>query len=158
VNQALQFWALALVGHSALEVVNRLFYAQKDAVTPLWGALVGMVINLTLAVGLYRPLDAGGLALANAVAVTVEVLILLVIANRRMGGMESGVMLTTLLRTLLAATGMALGVWGFVTFVPNLPPLLVAVIGGGLGVLIYAAAGLALGLEEIRWLPRLVGR
>jgi putative peptidoglycan lipid II flippase len=158
VNRALQFWALALVGHSALEVVNRFFYAQKDAVTPLWGALVGMVINLTLAVGLYRPLDAGGLALANAVAVTVEVLILLIIANRRMGGIESGSMVNTLLRALLAATGMALGVWGFLNFAPDLPPLGAAVIGGGLGLLIYLIAGLALGLEEICWLPRLVGR
>ena len=53
--QALQFWALALVGHSALEVVNRTFYAQKDMVTPLLSSLAGMVINLALALALYQP-------------------------------------------------------------------------------------------------------
>jgi putative peptidoglycan lipid II flippase len=158
VYQALQFWAFAMVGHSALEVVNRLFYAQKDTTTPLIGAVAGMVVNLILAVLLYRVLDAGGLALSNGVAVTVEVLLLLVIAQRRMVGVEAGAMLNTLVRTLLAAAAMGAAVITFIALFPTLSPVLVVVGGGTLGLAAYLITGLLLGVEEIRLAPRLVGR
>ncbi len=158
VYQSLQFWALALVAHSALEVVNRLFYAQKDTVTPLLSSLVSMVINIGLALALYQSLRAGGLALSNGVAVTVEVLIMLIIAHRRMVGVEAGSTLKTLTRTLLAAGAMGLAVIAFTNLLPTLPPLLVVAVGGVLGMLVYLIVGLILGVEEIRLMPRLVGR
>jgi putative peptidoglycan lipid II flippase len=158
VYQALEFWAVALVAHSALEVVNRLFYAQKDTVTPLLSSLVSMVINLALAVTLSRTLGAGGLALSNGIAVTVEVLIMLVIAHRRMAGVEAGSTFNTLFRTLLAAAAMGAAVVAFTNLLPWLPPLFVAAGGGILGVTVYLIAGLLLGVQEIRLMPRLVGR
>jgi putative peptidoglycan lipid II flippase len=158
VYQSLQFWALALIAHCALEVVNRVFYAQKDTITPLLSSLVSMVINLLLALALYRSLLAGGLALSNGVAVTVEVLIMLVIAHRRLGGVYAGSILNTLIRTLLAAGAMGLVILAFTAFAPNLSPLLVAAIGGALGISVYLVTGLLLQVEEIRLIPRLVGR
>lgn len=158
VYQSLQFWALALVAHCALEVVNRLFYAQKDTTTPLVGAVIGMLVNGGLALLLYRVLDAGGLALSNAVAVTIEVLVLLAIANQRMAGVEVRPLLSTLARTTLAAGAMGAAILAFITFVPALSPLLVAAAGGILGVLVYIVAGLLLGLEELRAVPRLIRR
>ena len=158
VYQSLQFWALALIAHSALEVVNRVFYAQKDTVTPLLSSLVSMVINIGLALVLYQTLLAGGLALSNAIAVTVEVLIMLVIAHRRMAGVEAGSMLKTLGQTLLAAGAMGAVVFGFMSIAPSLSPLVMALLGGILGLIVYVGVGLLLGLEEIRLMPRLVGR
>ncbi len=158
VYQSLQFWALALLAHSALEVVNRLFYAQKDTITPLLSSIVSMVINLGLALSLYQSLRAGGLALSNGVAVTVEVLIMLIIAHRRMGGIEAGTLVNTLIRTLVAALIMGGIVVAFTTLLPALSPFLIVVGGGTLGLLAYLGAGLLLGVKEIRLLPRLVGR
>lgn len=158
VYQSLQFWALALLAHSALEVVNRVFYAQKDTVTPLLSSIVSMVINIGLALALYQTLNAGGLALSNGVAVTVEVLIMLVIAHRRMAGVEAGSMLNTLGKTLLAAGVMGAAVLFFITLFPTLPPLLIAGVGGLLGVVVYMAMGLILKLDEFRLVPRLVRR
>jgi peptidoglycan biosynthesis protein MviN/MurJ (putative lipid II flippase) len=117
-----------------------------------------MIINLVLALALYQSLGAGGLALSNGVAVTVEVLIMLVIAHQRMAGVEAGSILRTLLLTLLAAGVMGVAVITFVYSLPNPSPLLVAAGGGLVGVMVYLGAGLLLGLEEIRWMPRLVGR
>jgi putative peptidoglycan lipid II flippase len=158
VYQSLQFWAVALVAHSALEVVNRTFYAQKDTVTPLLSSLVSMVINLGLALALYRSLNAGGLALANGVAVTVEVLIMLVIAHRRMAGVEAGSMVNTLIRTLLAAGAMGAAVIAFMNLLPAVHPAFIAAGGGLLGLTVYLGAGLLLGVQEIQLIPRLVGR
>lgn len=158
VYQSLQFWAIALVAHSALEVVNRVFYAQKDTVTPLLSSLGGMVINIGLALALYQTMLAGGLALSNGIAVTVEVLIMLVIAHRRMAGVEAGSTLNTLVRTLLAAAAMGATVIVFTALLPSLSPLLLAASSGILGILVYLGVGLLLGVEEIRLIPRLVGR
>ncbi|MEP6988347.1 MAG: murein biosynthesis integral membrane protein MurJ, partial [Chloroflexota bacterium] len=49
VYSVLRFFALGLVVHSALEVVARSFYADKDTLTPLWAAAGGAIINFVLA-------------------------------------------------------------------------------------------------------------
>ncbi|MBN1993338.1 MAG: murein biosynthesis integral membrane protein MurJ [Anaerolineae bacterium] len=158
VYQSLQFWALALLAHCALEVVNRTFYAQKDTLTPLLTSLVSMVINLALALALYQTLKAGGLALSNGVAVTVEVLLMLVIAHRRLGGIEAGLILNTLVRSLLAAGTMGLAVIALINLLPTPSPLFMAIGGGALGLAVYLVAGFLLKIEAFRLLPRLVGR
>lgn len=158
VYQSLQFWALGLIAHSALEVVNRVFYAQKDTITPFLSSVASMFINLGLALALYQSLRAGGLALANGVAVTVEVLIMLVIAHRRMAGVEAGSVLNTLARALLSAGAMGAAIVAFITLFPELSPVFVAVGGSTLGLTVYLGAGLLLGVKEIRLMPRLVGR
>jgi peptidoglycan biosynthesis protein MviN/MurJ (putative lipid II flippase) len=117
-----------------------------------------MVINLGLALALYQSLAAGGLALSNGIAVTVEVLIMLVIAHHRLAGVEAGSMLNTLIRTLLAAGVMGAVIIAFMTAAPGLSPLALAAVGGMLGLGVYVGIGLLLGVEEIRLVPRLVGR
>ena len=158
VYQSLQFWALALIAHSALEVVNRVFYAQKDTITPFLSSVVSMVINLGLALALYQSLRAGGLALSNGVAVTVEVLIMLVIAHRRMAGIEARSIADTLVRALLAAGAMGGAVLAFIYLAPALSPLFIAAGGGILGLAVFIGVGLLLGVEELRLAPKLVGR
>lgn len=158
VYQSLQFWALALIAHSALEVVNRVFYAQKDTITPFLSSVVSMVINLGLALALYQSLRAGGLALSNGVAVTVEVLIMLVIAHRRMAGIEARSIADTLARALLAAGAMGGAVLAFIHLAPTLSPLFIAAGGGILGLAVFIGVGLLLGVEELRLAPKLVGR
>ncbi|RME47847.1 MAG: murein biosynthesis integral membrane protein MurJ, partial [Chloroflexi bacterium] len=74
---ALQFYALALVGHSVLEIAARLFYAQQDTLTPFKVATISMLANIVLSLALIRVLSYGGLALANGLAFTLEASILL---------------------------------------------------------------------------------
>ncbi len=69
---ALQFYSLAIVGESALELCARVFYAQHNAKTPMWAALSALVVNLLLSVVLVEPLGIGGLALARAAALAWE--------------------------------------------------------------------------------------
>lgn len=86
---ALRFYALGLVGHSALEVVSRAFYAQHDTKTPFLVAAGAMLAHLGLSLVLMGPLAHGGLALANSLAVTLEVTGLWWIARRRAKGQGS---------------------------------------------------------------------
>jgi putative peptidoglycan lipid II flippase len=158
VYQALRFWALALVGHAALEIANRTFYAQKDTLTPLYTAMAAMIVNLILALLLYRPLNAGGLALANAVAVSIEVLLLLLVAHRRLAGVEAGRLAASLARSGLAALVMGAAILGFGRVLPQASPLLLGFGGGVVGLAAYVLAGLVLGIEEIRLVPHLTWR
>jgi putative peptidoglycan lipid II flippase len=80
----LQFHALGLVGHSALEVAARAFYAQQDTLTPLAVAAGAMVIGIASSLVLMQLLSYGGLALGNAIGFTVESGALIVLIELRL--------------------------------------------------------------------------
>lgn len=79
----LQFYALAIVGESVLELVARSFYAQHNSKTPMFVALAGMVLRIGLMLWWRDTYGASGLAFAYAVGVCFEAGALLVLARRR---------------------------------------------------------------------------
>jgi putative peptidoglycan lipid II flippase len=132
VYSTLQFFALGLVVHSALEVVARSFYADKDTLTPLWAALGGATINLVgsivfsnvaaaeantvynLTAAQYPALglqpvtgNVAGLALANSLGVMFEVGSLLWVLRRRWQGINGDLLARTTLKTVTASLVMA---------------------------------------------------
>lgn len=133
VYSTLQFFALGLIVHSALEVVARSFYADKDTLTPLWAALGGAGINLGLSfllsnvarvesnlfynafvadvIGYHRDVgNVGNLALANSLGVMFEVGFLMLILRRRWHGANESILAQTVLKTTLASLAMALAI------------------------------------------------
>ncbi len=115
VYSTLRFFALGLVVHSALEVVARSFYADKDTLTPLWAAAGGAIINFVLALvlsgvafGTPSSANVGGLALANSAGVAFEVLVLLWILRRRWHGANESLLAQTVVKTLVASLVMGL--------------------------------------------------
>ena len=132
VYSTLSMFTLGLIAHSALEVVARSFYADKDTLTPLFAALGGAAINFVAAILLsdLRAVDSAvflnsvaelmpsasikreigevsGLALANSLGVMFEVLALLVILRRRWHGIGENALARTLVKTLAASLVMA---------------------------------------------------
>ncbi|MFN8421356.1 MAG: murein biosynthesis integral membrane protein MurJ [Anaerolineae bacterium] len=92
VFSVLQFWALGIVTHSRLEIVARSFFADKDMITPLIVGVVGgreAIVYVVLALLLVPLLGVGGLALANSLAVGVELLILTAICGDAGTGLTS---------------------------------------------------------------------
>ena len=71
VATVLQFYALAVAGESLLELTARIFYAQRDARTPMFVAIAAMTIRVAL-MGWWSAFGAPGLALAYAVGVALE--------------------------------------------------------------------------------------
>lgn len=132
VYSALSMFTLGLIVHSALEVIARSFYADKDTLTPLFAALGGAAINFVAAfifsdvravdanallnsaahtfgyLGLQREIgNVSGLALANSLGVMFEVVALLVILRRRWQGIHESSLARALLKTLAASLVMA---------------------------------------------------
>ena len=132
VYSTLSMFTLGLIVHSALEVIARSFYADKDTLTPLYAALGGAVINFVFAFLLsdvstvdsrlfansiarafpvlgYEPYigRVSGLALANSLGVMFEVLCLLLILRQRWRGIREGSLGSSLLKSLVASLVMA---------------------------------------------------
>jgi putative peptidoglycan lipid II flippase len=161
-------FTLGLITHAALEVSARAFYADKDTLTPLYTAVLGAAINLVLALALGELLAVAGLALANSIAMLVEVGALLWLLRRRWDGIDERRMLGTAARALVAALVMAVAVlvtqavMGALGFGGNasedgIPRTVIniaaAVAAGGAA---YFAAAWFTGMEEIKVLPRML--
>lgn len=160
---ALSGYAAGLVGHAALEVSARAFFARQDTRTPLLVAVLGMGITVVLSLGLRQALGHAGLALANSLGVTAEVVLLLWLARRPLGGLDEARLWRTLLRAALATLVMGLALAGLSAWWPLSTDGLVGqgvflVTGLGLGATIYLLAAWRLGLDEVRVLGRLLWR
>jgi putative peptidoglycan lipid II flippase len=95
ITWAVQGYTLGLVAQSALEVTARTFYAQQDTWTPLYVAVGAMFIAIAASFALRPVLGVGGLALANAIGVMVEVSTLLLILRHRLHTQSSSTSIAT---------------------------------------------------------------
>jgi putative peptidoglycan lipid II flippase len=103
VYAALLFFALGLSAHATLELAARSFFAIQDTLTPLIVAAAAGAFQIALGFLLLGPLSYAGLALANSVAVTCEVIALLWLMRRRLAAPHFTNLLRTLVRASLAS-------------------------------------------------------
>jgi putative peptidoglycan lipid II flippase len=83
---ALGWFAIGLPGHAIIEIVDRVFYAERDTATPVRVAAAAVGINVALSLILMRTgLSFGGLALANSIAALTEATLLTVFLHRNFG-------------------------------------------------------------------------
>ena len=155
---ALRFFALGLVAHSALEVVSRLFYAQRDMWTPFWAALAGLATNAGMGWLLLPALAHGAIALSNSLGVTLQVALLFLVSRRRLGGGEGRALGISLARTGIASALMGAAVVGLRSLLPGAGSFVESASGLVVGTAIYVLAARLLGSEEMRDLPGLLLR
>lgn len=153
---ALQFFGLGLVGHAALEVVARLFYARRDMWTPLWAALGGLALNAGLGRLLLPALAHGSMALSNGLGAWLQVGVLLAVARVRLGGIEGTALAASVARTVAATAAMAAAVLGIRLAMVTSSATLEALVGLGAGIAAYLLAAVILGSDEITSLPKLL--
>jgi putative peptidoglycan lipid II flippase len=93
------------------------------------------------------------LALANSVAISIEVLALLLVLRRRLGGLEGRRILAAIARIAGATVLMALAVLGVLALGRSfeLRALWLLLLGAGAGGAAYVGAGLLFGVEALRW-------
>ncbi|NUM47314.1 MAG: PHP domain-containing protein [Anaerolineales bacterium] len=141
---------------NTLEIAARLFFAQHDTRTPMFIALLWLIINISCAYWLVGPLGVGGLALASTVAFTVQSAVLLYLNHLRLDGLDWRDLATGAGRILLAAAGMGVVMWGIGRFLTA--PLLFLPVAAAVGGLVYLLLHFLLGGREIPTLVALVRR
>jgi putative peptidoglycan lipid II flippase len=151
---ALQFYVLGLVAHSAVEIVTRAFYAMHDTRTPVLIGGAAMALNVLFSLALIRPLAHGGLALANSIATTLEMIGLLIVIRGRLRSLEGRRITTSLARIGASAAAMGSAVWVFVRLAGDHGVLIQGIGGIVLGAGVYLALTAVLRSEEIGILTR----
>jgi putative peptidoglycan lipid II flippase len=163
---ALVVFGAGVFAHAGIEIVSRGFYALEDTRTPVLVAVLAMGLNVLLALALVGPFELRGLAAAASVTAIVEFVGLVWLLHGRIDGFDTRGMgdfsarlglstlvmalVIVLMRVLLAAAGADVGSTG--------GALLIAVAGGAVGALAFAAASIVLLGEEYQLARRVLGR
>ncbi|MGB8648075.1 MAG: murein biosynthesis integral membrane protein MurJ [Anaerolineae bacterium] len=146
---ALQFFAVGLLAQSGLEIITRAFYALHDTATPVKVAVAAFVVNVALSLLLIGRLEQGGLALANSIATTAEMLLCLYLLRGRLGGVDGRRIAGSLVKILLAAAVMGLALLILLNTAAGLSAWLLAFAGIGLGGAVFILAMFLLRSDEI---------
>lgn len=130
-------YLLGLLGQCILEVITRAFYSQKNAHTPLIATGVRTVLFLLLAVYLVNPFNAVGLALADSITISVEVLILVLLMKKKFPGFLK--IRNTLIKVLLGSLVSASLFYVIMSLspLPHIANVIIAVMASGLVGLIF---------------------
>ena len=154
---ALQFWAIGLVAHCAVEVLVRAFYALHDTRTPVLIGGGAMLLNVLFSllfirfVGVPGELAHGpfaGLALANSTATALEMIGLWVLLGRRLGGMDGRAVWDTVWKAGVASLLMGALIYGVRIALAGRAAFLTVGIAGLGGLVLFAGVTIALGSRE----------
>jgi putative peptidoglycan lipid II flippase len=156
---ALLFYAIAIAPLAVIEVLPRVFYAMKDTVTPVRIAIAAVTLDAILSIVLVHVLPPasgqGGLALATAIASTVQAIWLALTLNSALESIGLRALLLTVRDAALASFAMALVL--YVVLVPltavlvqsGWGALITVVVEVGLGVGTFGLASYVIGAPEL---------
>ena len=163
VGYALAMYSIGIAAWSGQAIVTRGFYAMQDTVVPVVVGTIMTFVFIPMNWLFMRPLGHGGLALATSVAAILNMVILLELLRRRLGGLNGGLIMrsfTKVCASSAVAGGVAWMVFHAVSRVinPNTPMgSLVGVVASlGLALLAYISMIVALRVDEAREVWRIL--
>jgi len=95
-------YAVGLWAFGGVRIIVAAFYSMQDTKLPAISAAVAVAANILFSLALMPILGAAGLALATALAAMINGSILIIVLNRRLGGVEWGSVGRSSLRVVLA--------------------------------------------------------
>ena len=100
---ALLFYAPGLVGYSAVRIAVPAFYALGNSLLPAYISMATVALNIALNLILVNLIGYQGLALGTSVAAIANALVLLIVLNRRLGGLNIKQIITTGVKIAIAS-------------------------------------------------------
>jgi putative peptidoglycan lipid II flippase len=153
---ALLWYAVGLVGHSLVEITSRAFYALHDTKTPVVIGTIAMSMNVLFSF-LFSRLFAqigwqpfGGLAFANSLATSMEMVALLFLMHRRLHGLNGKDLLQGIIKTTFATLAMSLGLWLWIGSTDHYSAWIVGLGGVILGGIIFLLVAMLIRIREVR--------
>lgn len=155
---ALLWYSAGLVAHSVVEILARAFYSLHDTKTPVFVGAGAMSLNLVFSFTFSALFSRaglaphGGLALANTLATTLEMIGLFLLMRIRLNGLNGRHILRGAAQASLATLAMSAGLLAWTSLTLHQSTWLV--MGGGLvlGGGVYGLSILTLGVREARGL------
>lgn len=119
---------VGLAGHAINEVVVRSFYAQQDARTPFYAALLNLALYTVSGILFFQLASPPAIALSDSLVFTSQAVVLLILLNRKKGiVIRFG---SSLPRAILAAAASGLVFFAFSTLLTDRLPNVVVAVGG----------------------------
>lgn len=157
---ALRFYSVGIFAWSAQAILTRGFYALQDTRTPVLSGTVmtAVFIGMNWAVVHWTSWSVAGLALATSVAATLHMAVMFFFLHRRLRGLQDGLLLASVAKTLGATAALCVGVWvmraGVLTFLPpgepaKLMALTMLALEGGAGLALFLLAAKLLRMPEL---------
>ena len=103
---ALLFYSIGIFAYGALHVITRAFYSLQDTYTPVLAGIFSIVVNIVLSYYLVDKMAQGGLALAYSLAGIYNLLVLILLMQKKVGHWGGKQMLSSFLQTLVASAVM----------------------------------------------------
>lgn len=155
---ALLYFAVGLPAMAAKMVITRAYYARGKAGVPLATGLFSVGLDIILSLFWLPSLGHGGLALANSLAATADVCLLVGLARRELPQMRLSPLFFSLLQTVLAALVMGVLVGAVKGAMPPpataLPLLVWLALIVLLGVIVFIAAARFFRIPELEFFLR----
>jgi len=161
---ALLWYTAGLVSHSLVEILSRAFYALHDTKTPVLVGTAAMSLNVVLSLTLpgwftsWGWLPHGGLALANTLATTLEMIALILLMSRRLNGLHGSYIWKGTAKTILASAVMSGVILSWLVWVSGSSVWLVGLGGIVVGGLVYGVFMIVFRVPEVRELLGVVGK
>ncbi len=108
---ALMFYSLGIWAVVGVRVIAATFYSMQDTRTPVKIAAVAMLTNIILSLALMGPMRHNGLAFANAMASSVNFLLLFYFLRRKLGGLGTRRIALSFIKTFSASAVMGFAGW-----------------------------------------------
>lgn len=160
---ALYYYALGLVPVSVSRILTSVFYSLKDTATPVYVAIATLVVNAALCFVLIGPLQHGGLALAATISAAFNAAVLLVILRLRFGKFGARRIMTSSIKSLLAAIIMGAAIypiirWFDFTQVNKFLVFFVVPVVVAIGGVVYLVFSKVFKSEELSFLKEFIDR
>jgi len=107
------FYSAAIWAFSLQQILNRAYYALHDTVTPLVLSIITIVVNTAVEIPLsFTRLGEAGIAAGTLASFAIQSIVMLIILDRRVGGLGLGRIAGSTIRMLIACAVMAAACWG----------------------------------------------
>ncbi|MCK5214188.1 MAG: murein biosynthesis integral membrane protein MurJ [Candidatus Omnitrophica bacterium] len=146
-SMALLFYASGLFSFGGLKIMITAFHALQDTKTPVKAAALCLVINAVLNFILMYPMKVAGIALASAIAASIDFFILYYVLNKRLSGISFGPG-NFIFKIFFASALSGLFVFGAWRYLPPLNDIVKLMLVGLSGLALYGAICYTLQVEQ----------
>ncbi|RLE04210.1 MAG: murein biosynthesis integral membrane protein MurJ [Bacteroidetes bacterium] len=159
---ALLFYGVGLVGHAMVEILARAFYALHDTKTPVMIGIVAMSLNVLFSYIFSAMfirqgwMPHGGLALANTLATGLEMVGLILIMRKRLGGLNGKQIGSGLGKSLVSGGLMAAAILSWITLAGDFSVWLLALGGILIGIVVYSVGLWVFKTSELKQLYQII--
>jgi putative peptidoglycan lipid II flippase len=113
VAMSVVFYSAAIWAFSLQQVLNRGYYALHDTMTPLVLSIITIAINTAVEIPLsFTKLGEAGIAAGTLASFALQAVVMLIMLDRRVGGLGLGQIALNAAKMLIACTAMAGVCWG----------------------------------------------